>query len=386
MDRSHPTNLGPPPATQNPGWRLARAACLWKHRAVARIDLNRLDAELERLATRGLGDEDFRREAMARLLRAVPAAGHCCSVVDPATLVMTSHVTGGVPREEAWRVYRNEYAQPDVAKHAELAGGNRPVRILHRETAGDPSISPRYRELIRPMGMEHELRAAAIDGGTTWGFVHLFRGPGERPFDADDEAVVARAGRRIAEGIRTAGLTGALDLVDVADTPGMILIDPGGRVRMLSGLAESWLAGLADSELPAGVVPDVLVTLAEWSGELARRGADDAAARARVRSRDGRWWALHASCPTWTDGERGEVVVIVQPVAGAELAGLWMRSLGFTRGEREVLELVLSGRSTKEIAAGLHLSPWTVQDRLKGIFARAGVRSRRELVARMTGA
>ncbi|MEQ9337895.1 MAG: helix-turn-helix transcriptional regulator, partial [Miltoncostaeaceae bacterium] len=90
--------------------------------------------------------------------------------------------------------------------------------------------------------------------------------------------------------------------------------------------------------------------------------------------------------PTWTDGERGEVVVIVQPVAGAQLAGLWMQALGFTPGERQVLDLVLAGRSTKEIASGLHLSPWTVQDRLKGVFARAGVRSRRELVARLTGA
>ncbi|MEQ8834011.1 MAG: helix-turn-helix transcriptional regulator [Miltoncostaeaceae bacterium] len=353
---------------------------------MTRIDLNRLDSDLERLVDRGLDAEGFRREAMARLLRAVPADGHCCSVVDPGTLVMTSHVTEGVPRAEAWRIYRNEYAQDDVSKHADLATGNRPVRILHRETAGDPSASPRYRDVIRPMGMEHELRAAAIDAGATWGFIHLFRAPGARPFDADEEAVVARASRRVAAGIRAAGLAGALGLADVADTPGMILIDPRGRVRMLSGLAESWLAALTDSELPAGSVPDVLVTLAEWAGELARRGAHGAAARARVRGAGGRWWTLHASCPTWTDGERGEVVVIVQPVAGAQLAGLWMQALGFTPGERQVLDLVLAGRSTKEIASGLHLSPWTVQDRLKGVFARAGVRSRRELVARLTGA
>lgn len=353
---------------------------------MGRPDMHRLDRDLEALAARGLDSAAFRREAMARLVRAVDADGWCCSVADPGTLVTTGHVTHGVPRDEAWRIYRNEYAQPDVSKHADLATGNRPVRILERETGGTPEVSPRYRELIRPMGMEHELRAAAIDAGATWGFIHLFRAPGARGFSADDEAVVARAGRRIAAGIRSAGLSVLADTAADAQAPGMILLDARGGIRMLSGGAEGWLAGVADPELPPGAVPDVLVTLAEWAGELARRGAENATARARVRTDDGEWWLLHASCPTWSDGQRGDVVIIVQPVAGADLAGMMVRALGFSEGERAVLALVLRGRSTKEIAGELHLSPWTVQDRLKGIFARAGVRSRRDLVARLTGA
>ena len=44
---------------------------------------------------------------------------------------------------------------------------------------------------------------------------------------------------------------------------------------------------------------------------------------------------------------------------------------------------MLLGADTAAIGAGLFLSPWTVQDHLKSIFAKVAVRSRGELVARL---
>jgi DNA-binding CsgD family transcriptional regulator len=45
----------------------------------------------------------------------------------------------------------------------------------------------------------------------------------------------------------------------------------------------------------------------------------------------------------------------------------------------DVLKLAVRGRSTKEIAAELFLSPKTVERHLTSLFGRVGVRNRREL-------
>jgi DNA-binding CsgD family transcriptional regulator len=100
-----------------------------------------------------------------------------------------------------------------------------------------------------------------------------------------------------------------------------------------------------------------------------------------VLSRSGRWIVLHGASLV-SDGRR-RIAVIVEPAHPARIAPLLMAAYGLTEREQEVTRRVLQGDSTAEIAVQLVVSPHTVQEHLKKIFEKTGVRSRRDLVGKV---
>jgi DNA-binding CsgD family transcriptional regulator len=62
-----------------------------------------------------------------------------------------------------------------------------------------------------------------------------------------------------------------------------------------------------------------------------------------------------------------------------------LRSLGLSARERQVASMCSQGRPAEAIAAELFLSPWTVRDHLKAIYAKTGFGTRSELTAFAAG-
>ena len=102
---------------------------------------------------------------------------------------------------------------------------------------------------------------------------------------------------------------------------------------------------------------------------------------ARVLSREGRWLVLHGAALV-ADGKR-RVAVIIEAAHPARISPLLMAAYQLTEREQDVTRLVLQGDSTAQIADNLCVSPHTVQQHLKSVFEKTGVRSRRDLVGKV---
>jgi DNA-binding CsgD family transcriptional regulator len=84
-------------------------------------------------------------------------------------------------------------------------------------------------------------------------------------------------------------------------------------------------------------------------------------------------------------GDDAQVAVALESATGDGLVGLLLRAYGLSAREEQVCREVMAGRSSAEIAEHLFISTNTVQDHLKAVFAKVGVRSRGSLVARLSG-
>jgi DNA-binding CsgD family transcriptional regulator len=233
------------------------------------------------------------------------------------------------------------------------------------------------------MGGDQEM-VAALRTGTreVWGAVGIYRAPGEPMFDSEEKAFLRAIRADLATGARTGLLVGEARDPQWPDSPGLVVLSESGEVESTTPGVERWLADLPDGDWDAGRLPTAVHAVAGRSLRAAG-GSDDPGevALARVLSRSGTWVVLHGASLVASGSRRA--AVIVEPAHPARLAPLLMSAYGLTEREQEVTRLVLRGDATARIAERLVVSPHTVQEHLKKIFEKTGVRSRRELVGKV---
>ena len=335
-----------------------------------------------RLSRQGLDAVSLWRACTPVLAEAVPHyQTPCCYTVDPASRLITSHFQEGLVEFPAeWAA--EEYATDDVNHISDVARSAAGISTLHQATNGDPSRSPRWRANMTFGGDQEMIAALRTRGSQLWGALGLYREPGRPLFDAEEMALVQTISPALADGVRRALLLGEASDPETADAPGMVVLDENWQPESLSPGVERWLTDLPDGAWHAGRLPSSVLAVA---GRAARgvRGPTDPAevAVARVLTRSGTWVVLHGVPLAQTGPLR--VAVIVEPAHPARIAPLLMSAYGLTAREQELTRLVLQGFSTAEIAERLVISVHTVQQHLKSVFDKTGVRSRRELVTKI---
>lgn len=342
--------------------------------------------EIVRLAHAGHDLPSLLDETVRILRKAIPYEAGCWHALDPATLLETSFRALNLPAENPLAA-EIEYARDDYNQFATLARGPRHSGILSAATCGTPERSRRYRQLIRPFGLDGELRATFVADGTGWGSICLLREPSSGDFTADEALFLEHISPHIGRGIRTALLLQeASATLNDADAPGLVLFDERQRLNAVTPAAERLLQQLAEdltAERAEGALPYVVHAVAAKARQAGRENGADAPACAHVRTRSGQWLALHG-CFVASRPER-QVAVIVERAAPFFLAPAIADAYGLTGRESEVVRWLLRGFSTKQIATSLRISPYTVQEHFTAIFDKVGVRSRRELVGKVFG-
>jgi DNA-binding CsgD family transcriptional regulator len=254
---------------------------------------------------------------------------------------------------------------------------------VHAATGGEVERSPRVSRFMTPhFGYTDELRGIFRDGADVWGGIALFRGPEDQPFGAAEVELVASLSKAFATGVR-AGLLARLTVAPPPSGtgPAVLIVGNDNVIQQTSLGAEERLADLLAGE--ASGAPVAVITSLVGAARRFARGESTTPPRSRVRARSGMWLVLHA-IPLSKAGEGApDVVVTIEEARPPEIVPLVVAAFDLTQRERDVTQLVLQGVDTKEIAATMHVSTYTVQDHLKSVFDKADVRSRRELIARI---
>jgi DNA-binding CsgD family transcriptional regulator len=342
----------------------------------------RASDRIARLAGQGLDLVSFWRASTEALASVVPHdAAPCWFTLDPASLLVTSHFDEGVPElPDQWLVH--EYYQDDVNKLVDVARSSRGISTLHEATGGDPASSPRWHFNMTLGGDQELIAALRTPSGQVWGALGLYRAPGRPLFDAAELAFVRLVAPSLAEGARRTLLVGEATDPEGPEAPGLLVLTDKGEVESATPGVERWLAELPDGDWDAGRLPSAVRAVAGRALRTAEHPDEPGqVAVSRVLSRSGTWVVLHGAC--LVSGGTRRVAVIVEPAHPARIAPLLMSVYGLTEREQDVTRLVLQGNSTAEIAERLVVSAHTVQQHLKSIFDKTGVRSRRDLVGKV---
>lgn len=348
-----------------------------------RAELVRQD--IIRLCHAGLDSKTLRVEIIKRLRTIIPFDLSFFPTADPATLLFTGAVTDEILARATPQFLENEFFHDDVNKFVALAKSKQPANGLAQATEHEVGHSARYRDILAPLALGDELRAALVSDGACWGFICLHRDQSSAHFTSAEATFLGRLSTHIAEGLRTALLLSKATASRFPDEPGLLLLAEDLSIVATTNAAEQWLADMAwphwrreqHLPFPVSVVASRLKALEQ--GIILHT---DLKPKVLLRTDSGHWLVLRAVRLAGSSKE-SQIAVIFEAARPVEIAPLIVQAYDLSKRESEIMQNVLSGSSTAEMAALFQITANTVQDHLKSIFEKVGVRSRRELVGQL---
>lgn len=352
-----------------------------------RATLERSRRQVAGLAEDGLRWGDFAAAAQEVIDGIVPHDAAVLALVDPVSGILTDTFRTGLDDSLDELFIRLELTHPDPITMTTLTGRPDGVGILADHIPAGLHSTPRVRELLAPhFDLEHEMRSVVRSGGSMVAACGLYRAPHRPGFTADEAATLSAFEDLLAAGVRAsaaaaagvAGVARAAPGVEEAQAS-VLVVEAEGRASGTTATAQAYLEQLGGG--PGGTLPAPVRMVAEAS--RLRQAGHMVSPFVRARTRTGRWLMLRAA-PLSGDPGSDRTVVTVEPASAEHTMELDLDLYDVTPRERMVVREVVAGAGTTAIAHRLAISAYTVQDHLKSVFRKVGVRSRRELVHVLT--
>ncbi|MGZ8803976.1 MAG: LuxR C-terminal-related transcriptional regulator [Microbacterium sp.] len=325
---------------------------------------------LGELALQAADSRAFRVEVLRRLRALMAFDWYVWALTDPVTGVGIDPLAYIPDRRDAARAIRLKYLEPT----------NRWTTLNVAASLGDRVTASRlWRELQHPAGVVDVASVVFCERANCWGFLDLWAGS---VFSAGDVALLRAVAPGLTEALRISrSRTFQRPAAPPAVRgPAVVLVDDHLTVVGQTPDSDAWLRLLLPTPEQFSPIPAAAYNVAAQL--LAREaGVDDGDPVARMPASDGSWVRVSAARVEPAQG----IVVTIEATGPEERLDLFARAHALSAREREVVEELTRGAATAEIASRLFVSPYTVQDHLKSVFAKTGVRSRRALIARAAG-
>ncbi|MEO7069353.1 MAG: helix-turn-helix transcriptional regulator [Nostocoides sp.] len=329
-----------------------------------------VEAAIGRLSPVEADSRRIREAALSILRDAVGFDWYVWVLTDPTTAVGTDPLAETPDLGRLGHLVRLKYGAT-VNRWTALADA---ACIGPSADAADPWLKE-----VRAQGAVDVLSGVHRDQHGTWGFLDLWR---NAAYDEDEVGLLRTVLPELTARLRRCRADEfAEPLRDkVPSGPSVLLLDDDLRVLGATPSSTEVLRALLPTAPDARPVPASVFNVAAQL-LASERGQDSHEPSGRVHVPGYGLLTLRASRVE----PGGQIAVAIAPTTLADRLDLFVRAHGLTAREADVVASLATGADTAEVARLLFLSPHTVQDHLKAVFARTGTRSRRELLARAAG-
>jgi DNA-binding CsgD family transcriptional regulator len=339
-------------------------------------------SRIEAICGRALDSRALRLDLLAEMRRAVPFTWYAWTLTDPDTGVGWAPLADVPCLPELPTLIRAKY-QTSVNRWTDMIG---PVALL--TDVGDPGRSAVWRQVQSRFAVVDVASVVFRDQFGIWSFLDLWRDQRGGSFARADVDYLTELTAPVTAAFRrclAATFTEPIHAPAQLGGPVVLLLDPDLNVRAQTADTDRYLRLLVPpdegrSPVPAGAYNVAAQLLA------AEAGINHAPASARVHASGGGWLALRAARIGDHDtSQPQDVAVTIEKCGPLERADLFARVHGLTRRESDVLGRLAAGDDTRRAARALRVSEYTLQDHLKAIFDKTGLRDRRSLLAASLG-